>query len=286
MLLPGMTRLTVTNHDRDAAGLTYVYPVVSRRAGGVSVGINLNPNNACNWRCVYCQVPDLVRGAAPPIDEDRLEAELRGFLGKAQRAQWLARNVEEPFRRIVDVAFSGNGEPTTSNQLESIVGRVLGVLGDEGLGELNKVLISNGSQLHRPAVLRAVERLGRGGGEVWFKLDSATAAGRKAINDAASSPEAARQNLRRCAAVCRTKIQTCVVAIDGQPPSPNEQDAYLGLLSEELAAGTPIAGVLLYGMARPSMQPGAERLSPLPASWLEEYGARIRSLGLDVLVRP
>ena len=70
-------QLSVVNHDRDAAGLTYVYPVVSRRAGGVSVGINLNPNNACNWRCVYCQVPHLVRGAAPPIDEDQLEAELR-----------------------------------------------------------------------------------------------------------------------------------------------------------------------------------------------------------------
>ncbi|MEQ1895487.1 MAG: radical SAM protein, partial [Planctomycetota bacterium] len=30
------------NHDRAAAGLEYVYPVVSRRAGGVSLGINLN----------------------------------------------------------------------------------------------------------------------------------------------------------------------------------------------------------------------------------------------------
>lgn len=286
MLHLDMTRLTVTNHDRDAAGLTYVYPVVSRRAGGVSVGINLNPNNACNWRCVYCQVPELVRGAAPPIDEDRLEAELRGFLGQARREEWLARNVEEAYRTIVDVAFSGNGEPTTSPQLESIVSRVLGVLGDEGLSDLNKVLISNGSLMHRPAVLAAVTRLGRGGGEVWFKLDSATAAGRKVMNDAASSPEAARQNLRRCAAACRTRIQTCVVAIDGQPPSEAEQTAYLTLLSEELAAGTPIAGVLLYGMARPSMQSGSERLSRLPTPWIEDYGARIRGLGLDVLVRP
>ena len=60
-----MPRLTVTDHSRDSAGMTYVYPVVSRRAGGVSVGINLNPNNACNWACVYCQVPDLARGTAP-----------------------------------------------------------------------------------------------------------------------------------------------------------------------------------------------------------------------------
>ena len=281
-----MTRLTVTNHDRDAAGLTYVYPVVSRRAGGVSVGINLNPNNACNWRCVYCQVPDLVRGAAPPIDEERLEAELRGFLGQAQRAEWLARNVEEPYRRIVDVAFSGNGEPTTSPQLGSIVERVLAVLEDEGLAGLNKVLITNGSLMHKPAVLGAIERLGRAQGEVWFKIDSATAAGRKRINDAASSPEAARENLRRCAAVCRTWIQTCVVAIDGVPPSESEQAAYLRLLAEEVAAGVPIAGVLLYGMARPSMQPGAERLSSLPASWVEAYGERIRATGLTVRVRP
>jgi len=71
--------LSTTNHGRDDAALRYVYPVVSRRAGGVSVGINLNPNNACNWRCIYCQVPDLTRGAAPAIDLTILEAELRGF---------------------------------------------------------------------------------------------------------------------------------------------------------------------------------------------------------------
>ena len=72
--------LSVTDHDRGSAALRYVYPVVSRRAGGVSVGINLNPDNACNWRCIYCQVPDLTRGSAPPLDLALLENELRGFL--------------------------------------------------------------------------------------------------------------------------------------------------------------------------------------------------------------
>ena len=285
MLRRVMTRLTVTDHDRDAAGLTYVYPVVSRRAGGVSVGVNLNPNNACNWRCVYCQVPGLVRGAAPPIDVDRLEAELRGFLGRAQRQEWLASHVEEPYRRVVDVAFSGNGEPTTSTQLDEIVARVLAVLDDEGLAELHKVLITNGSMMHRPAVQQAVARLGQAGGEVWFKLDSATARGRRSINDAASSPAQARENLRTCARLCRTRIQTCVIAIDGQPPSEDEQAAYLALLAEELAAGTPLVDVLLYGMARPPQQPGAQRLSRLPEAWLHGYAERIRAVGLDVVVR-
>ena len=71
--------LDITDHSRDIVGLTYVYPVVSRRAGGVSVGINLNPNSACNWRCIYCQVPELKRGSAPTIDLTRLEKELSNF---------------------------------------------------------------------------------------------------------------------------------------------------------------------------------------------------------------
>ena len=87
--------LGVEDHDRGAAGLEYVYPVVSRRARGVSVGVNLNPNDACNWRCVYCQVPGLVRGAAPEIDLARLEHELRGLLLEIARGDWLARLPEE-----------------------------------------------------------------------------------------------------------------------------------------------------------------------------------------------
>ncbi|OYZ39127.1 MAG: radical SAM protein, partial [Methylotenera sp. 24-45-7] len=61
--MPSKKTLTTTDHNRDVIGMKYVYPVVSRRAGGVSIGINLNVNNACNWRCIYCNVPDLTRGA-------------------------------------------------------------------------------------------------------------------------------------------------------------------------------------------------------------------------------
>jgi len=72
--------LKTEDHSRDSVDMRYVYPVISRRAGGVSVGINLNPNNACNWRCIYCQVPDLKRGGPPPIDLALLERELSDFL--------------------------------------------------------------------------------------------------------------------------------------------------------------------------------------------------------------
>ena len=80
--MPPAEHLTVEDHNRDVSGLTYVYPVVSRRAGGVSIGINLNINNACNWRCLYCQVPNLTRGTPPPINLALLEKELRSFLNE------------------------------------------------------------------------------------------------------------------------------------------------------------------------------------------------------------
>ena len=85
--------LHIGDHSRDIAGLTYVYPVVSRRAGGVSIGINLNPNNACNWRCVYCQVPDLKRGSAPQLDLVKLEAELRTFLHEIVHGDFMQTHV-------------------------------------------------------------------------------------------------------------------------------------------------------------------------------------------------
>ena len=125
----------MTDHSRDSAGLRYVYPVVSRRAGGVSVGINLNPNNACNWRCIYCQVPDLKRGAAPPIDLARLETELREFIALLQHGDFMRSQVPEDARRIVDVAFSGNGEPTSAREFPETVELAGRVLWDAGLQE-------------------------------------------------------------------------------------------------------------------------------------------------------
>ena len=126
-------RLTTRVHDRDSAGLTYVYPVVSRRAGGVSVGVNLNPNNACNWRCVYCQVPGLVYGKGPPIDLGLLSEELSTMLTALTEGDYMERHVPPDARRLNDVAISGNGEPTSSPDFEAAVRTIVEVLDERGL---------------------------------------------------------------------------------------------------------------------------------------------------------
>ena len=158
-------RLSISNHDRDLAGLVHVYPVVSRRAQGVSIGVNLNPNNACNFRCVYCQVPGLNRGSAPPIDLNLLEAELSAFLEVATQGAWMEECVPEGSRVIRDIAFSGNGEPTSAEPFDDIVTTVAHVADSFGL-EAPLVLITNGSLASSARVQRGLEVLAANNGVV------------------------------------------------------------------------------------------------------------------------
>ncbi len=277
--------LTTHDHSRDSAGLTYVYPVVSRRAGGVSVGINLNPNNACNWACIYCQVPNLRRGGPPPLDLDRLEAELRDFLHAALEGDFLIRNAPPEARRVVDVAFSGNGEPTAADEFAEAVARLETVLRDLSLlGALKVRLITNGSLMHRQGVRQGVARIGDLGGEVWFKLDRATQEGARRINGVGNfSTGRIRSAVRRCAQLAPTWIQTCWFAFDGREASEEEQTAYLEFVA---SLREDIRGVLLYGLARPSLQAQAPRLSALPVENLRRFAARIEAFGLQVVVTP
>lgn len=280
-----VSELTITDHARDAVGMTYVYPVVSRRSRGVSVGVNLNPNNACNWRCIYCQVPDLKRGGPPPIDLGQLEAELRRMLGEIRHGDWLARHAPEGMRRLNDVALSGNGEPTTAPEFPAVVQLIGRVLADFGLlGRIGLVLITNGSQMDKAAVRSGVRALAAMGGEVWFKLDRATADGLRHVNGSRTNPEHHYRRLKACAQLCPTWVQTCVFALDGEPPAETEVCAYLELLTRARSEGVPLRGVLLYGLARPSLQPEAARLSRLPEDWLQALARRIEALGLTARV--
>jgi wyosine [tRNA(Phe)-imidazoG37] synthetase (radical SAM superfamily) len=279
--------LTATNHDRDSAGMTYVYPVVSRRAGGVSVGVNLNPNNACNWACVYCQVPDLTRGAAPGTDLAQLEAELRAMLTDILHGDFMRTRVPEGARRLNDIALSGNGEPTSAKAFPQVIELIGRVMADFGLvGPTKLVLITNGSLADRPRVQDGIQKMAALNGEVWFKFDSATAAGMRSVNQTRISPDKQFERLAATAHRCPTWLQTCVFALDGAPPSDTEQSAYLAAIDRIRARAIPLKGVLLYGLARPSMQPHASRLSALPVEWLEAFAEKIRAAGLAVKVSP
>lgn len=281
--------LTVEDHNRDVSGLTYIYPVVSRRAGGVSIGINLNINNACNWRCLYCQVPNLTRGTPPPINLALLEKELRDFLEYIVLGDFMQRYVAEGDRKLQDIAFSGNGEPTSAKEFPEVLKIVEKLLNEFDLlnSELEhpiKVrLITNGSLMDKPHVLESMRHLAKINGEVWFKADAGTSEGVVKINDVNINIPSVIKRIKACAEACPTFVQTCMVAIDGVVPSEAEVTAYIALLSE---VKDVIEGVHLYGLARPSMQAEAPRLTRLLPEWLEGVAEKIRAIGLKAFVSP
>jgi wyosine [tRNA(Phe)-imidazoG37] synthetase (radical SAM superfamily) len=281
-----VTTLTTTNHSRDIAGLKYVYPVLSRRAGGLSVGINFNTNNACNWRCIYCQVPDLKVGAAPDLDFQLLEDELRFFLDDVLNGDFYQRfQVDEDKRVIKDIAISGNGEPTSVKDFDKAVTLIGRVATEAGvLPQSNFVLITNGSLVHRHGVQSGLKKLKEYGGEVWFKLDSATEEGRALMNNAGQSYQASVENLLFCAKLCPTKLQTCLLDYDKQGLSRKEKNAFLDLLRSIKAKGCVLTEVMLYTIARPSLQPESDRLGRLPVEVLDAFADEIRLLGFEVLV--
>jgi len=275
--------LSTRDHNRFQEGYQYVYPVVSRRAGGVSLGINLNTNNACNWRCIYCQVPDLVRGAPPAVDVDALKQELSVFLNQILIGSYLQDCVPEEQRRLNDIAFSGNGEPTSAPNFVEAVDVVKSVRAQLGVPEAVKtVLITNGSLIHRKNVILGIEKLADINGEVWFKIDRATPDGIRSINDTRANKSRMVSNLNAASRACPTWIQTCLFKVDGMNPSGAELDAYVDLIQELQTRDIPFKGILLYGLARQSFQPEAAGLAPVESAWFEGFSGRLRELGVTV----
>jgi wyosine [tRNA(Phe)-imidazoG37] synthetase (radical SAM superfamily) len=274
--------LNIHDHSRELSGLKYIYSVISRRAGGLSIGVNLNVNNACNWQCIYCEIPNLTRGTPPPIQLDLLEQELRFFLHEIIHGDYMEKNVSVEDRHLRDIAFSGNGEPTSAEEFPEVILIVKKILEEFNL--LNKIkirLITNGSLMHKASVIKAVEMLKEMNGEVWFKVDSATEGSIKTINQVNLKPHQILERLRNSINVCPTFVQTCIFTIDGKGPSEKDIDAYLQLVGE---VKTNIQGVHLYGLARPSLQPQAKSLGRISQEALEDIAIKLRNLNIATTV--
>jgi len=276
-------KLSTTNHSRDIAGLKYVYPVISRRAGGLSIGINFNSNNACNWRCIYCQVPDLVKGSAPEMDYKLLEQELRFFLKQVLEGDFYQQyEVPKQNQVIKDIAISGNGEPTSLKGFSQAISLIAKVATEmKVLPESKFVLITNGSLMHLEDVQVGLKILDQYNGEIWFKFDSATAFARKKINDSKQTTEKTLANLTVATALCKTSLQTCMLNFLTAKETEQEQQAYVDLLRDNQVK---VKEVMLYTLARPSLQPEAERLNKIDGQVMALFAEKIRRLGYQVSI--
>jgi wyosine [tRNA(Phe)-imidazoG37] synthetase (radical SAM superfamily) len=274
--------LSIHDHSRELSGLKYIYSVISRRAGGLSIGINLNVNNACNWQCIYCEIPNLTRGSPPPIELDVLENELRFFLHEIIHGDYMKKNVAIEDRHLKDIAFSGNGEPTSAEEFPQVILIVKKILQEFDLLHKIKIrLITNGSLMHQPSVLESIRMLEEINGEIWFKVDAATEDTIKTINQVNLKPNQILERLLNTANICPTFVQTCIFTIDGKSPNEKDIDAYVELINK---AKMNIKGVHIYGLARPSLQPRAKDLGRVTEEELQSIAKKLLDLNIPTTV--
>lgn len=275
-----MSKLTFTDHSRKFNDLTYIYPVLSRRSQGVSLGINLNVNNACNWRCIYCQVENLVRGKPENIDLKKLELELDYMLNKIVNEDFIKIVEPEALQRFNDISISGNGESTLSKQFLKVVEIIAKLRQKYNLeNKVKTILITNGSEIERKDILLALQTLNLNNGEIWFKVDCISEIAMQRINQVNLSLESVIKRLRLAADICKTYIQTCLFKTNIEDPDKNEIELYLDFLSQ---VKNNIAGVLLYSIARPPALIEGQGLSKVSEQYLENIALRIAKMGINV----
>ncbi|QDU72901.1 radical SAM protein [Mucisphaera calidilacus] len=277
-----------SSHPRHWRQFRVVYPVMSRRSGGLSVGINLSPDGLCNFDCTYCQVDRSKLAENAPVDLDELHGELSVMLGLIRSGDfWTDPDFEglpEDRRVLRDLSFSGNGEPTASPLFPAAVDMVLGLRDASGLDGVKVVVITNGTLLHREPVKKAIGRLGDRG-EVWAKLDAGTQAYYEKIDRSAVPLERSVGNMVQASQVHPLTIQTMLLRDSSGPMPDTEFMAYIARLRTILDRGGVITGVQLYTVAR---EPQESDVEPLTEEELEQRAAQLRDAlpELDVRIYP
>ena len=271
--------LTIFNHDRNIYKSKYIYPVVSRRSKGLSLGINLNTNNACNWQCIYCQVSNLKLGKPEAIDLKLLESELDEWINKIVYGNFLKECASEKVD-FKDIAFSGNGEPTAAPEFESVIKIVLKKIEQFKLSKTIKLrLITNGSYLNKKSVQSGLKLMKLFDHEIWFKIDQVIPKEALKINRINLSISNLKKNLESALSLSPTLIQTCLLKIDHQLPS---DDSIIKFIEFLKPYAPNLKAINLYSLARPSQQKTNLYIEALNKNELEIIADKIKILKTKV----
>ena len=272
------------DHSRRWRDFRYVYPVIARRSHGLSIGVNLNPDGACSFDCVYCSVDRTdARPAIRTVDTAVLEAELR------QLAVAHAQLFDEPefravppeYRRLNDIAFSGDGEPTAVPVFPEAVRIATDVRRDYSLAHVKIVVITNACYLARPAVAGALAVLDQNGGEIWAKLDAGTEEHFRQINRSAFPLQHVLDNILAAGRGRPLVLQSMFLRLRGAAPEMSEIAAYVERIRWLLAGGARFSLIQIYTIARRTAESFA---TPLTPDELEQIAASVRPLGVPVAV--
>lgn len=246
------------NHSRNWQENLYVYPVISRRSQGLSIGINLNPDTACNFDCIYCQVDRTVTPRVREVDMNILHDELEAMILDATNGSLFDdpkfSQLPENLHRINDIAFSGDGEPTTCKHFSKCVELVVSLKNQTGLHDVKIVLITDACYFTRPDVEKGLALMDQNNGQIWAKLDAGTEDYFREINKPNHSLQHVIENITAASRVRPVVIQSLFMRVHDQPPDESELIAYTDRLNEITSSGGTIEYVQVYTVARKPAQ--------------------------------
>ena len=294
-----------TDHARLFEHNRFVYPVLSRRSGGISIGVNLNPDKICNFDCIYCQVDRRSQSETRFVETAALVEELRTTLDLVTSGQIYEspkfREVPLHLRRLNDIAFSGDGEPTTYKNFDELMDKCAEVKreaemrsGEWGIGNvesnstlptpqspLKMVLITNASMFHRRHVQRGLAILDENNGEIWAKLEAGTDEYYHLIERTTIPFRQILDNITAASRIRPLVIQSLFMRVNNEPPSQTELEAFCDRLNEITAAGGQLKLVQIYTVAR---RPAESFVTPLSDAEVDAIVALLKQrTGLPAL---
>lgn len=250
-----VTQETAFGCPRDFLDNRFVYVVVSARARGLSVGVNMNPDKFCNYDCLYCEVDRTTPLREEKLDVAVMAAELQKTLafvqqGRLRERHWY-QSLPDDLLQLRHVALSGDGEPTLAPNFVEALQSVIHVraLGDFPFFKI--VLITNATGFDLPQIQDGLKHLNKSD-EIWAKLDAGT---QQYLNKLARPNDVTLDKvLSNILLIARQRpvvIQSLFPAINGEEPPLLEIEEYAHRLRELREAGAQISLVQIYSATRP-----------------------------------
>lgn len=245
-------------------------PVSSRRLG-VSLGINLLPNDSkfCNFNCIYCEC-----GWTQQDQQKRAHFHPREEVKEAlnnKLADMKTKN--EPLDVIT---YAGNGEPTLHPEFSNIIDDTI-ALRNQYFPEADIAVLSNGTKTGNPKVFNALNKIEKN----ILKLDAGTDQTCQLINQPVGKFDLHQylENLKKFNK--KVIIQSLFLKgfVDGHfvdNSTDQEVDAWLGIIKD-----IEPSLVMIYTYRRDTP---ADQLEKISLDKLNEIAKKVEAMGIDTQV--
>jgi wyosine [tRNA(Phe)-imidazoG37] synthetase (radical SAM superfamily) len=243
------------DRPRDFLNNRFVYAVISPRARGLTLGVNMNPDKRCNFDCLYCEVDRATLPEQSTLHVGVMASELHRTLVHIQQGRLREhpqyQSLPDELLQLRHVALSGDGEPTLSPQFAEVVQAVVHVRALGGFPFFKIVLITNGTGLDHSQVQESLKRFTKSD-EIWVKLDGGT---QEYLDKVCRLKDVTLgkilSNILHLARQRPVVIQSLFPAINGEEPTAEDIEQYAHRLKELKSDGAQISLVQIYSANRP-----------------------------------